>query len=178
MAELTTLARPYAKAAFEYADESSSLDAWSTALQQLAAVVTEDKVDAALSNPLATTEQHAQTLIDIMGDSLDAGQQNFVRNMAGNKRLGLLAEISQLFDLMKANREQMLDVKIQSAFDMDSDQQSKLADALSKNLKRNVSLEVATDKSLIGGVLVHAGDTLIDGSVKGRLTKLKDAIAH
>jgi len=178
MAELTTLARPYAKAAFEYADAANGLDTWSKALQELAVVVGDEKVASALSNPLATTEQHAQILIDLMGEDLDAKMQNFVRNMADNKRIALFGEISQLFDLMKANREQVLDVKLQTAFDMNDDQQSKLVDALSKNLNRNVSLEVETDNSLIGGALIHAGDTLIDGSVKGRLTKLKDAIAH
>lgn len=178
MAELTTLARPYAKAAFEYADVANGLDTWSKALQKLAEVVGDEKVASALSNPLATTEQHAQILIDLMGEDLDDKMQNFVRNMADNKRIALFGEISQLFDLMKANREQVLDVKLQTAFDMNDDQQSKLADALSKNLNRNVSLEVETDNSLIGGALIHAGDTLIDGSVKGRLTKLKDAIAH
>lgn len=178
MAELTTLARPYAKAAFEYADASNSLDVWSSALQSLAVVVANEKVAAALSNPLATTEQHAQTVIDLMGEDLDSKTQNFVRNIAANKRLPLLGEISELFDLMKANREQVLDVKIASAFDMSDEQQAKLADALGKNLKRNVSLEVETDKDLIGGALIHAGDTLIDGSVKGRLAKLTDAIAH
>ena len=178
MAELTTLARPYAKAAFEYADASNTLDAWSSALQQLSAVVADEKVSTSLSNPLATTEQHAQTLIGLMGEDLDAKVQNFVRNIADNKRLSLLDEISQLFDLMKANREQVLDVKIQSAFDMSDDQQASLSDALSKNLNRKVSLEVETDSSLIGGALINAGDTLIDGSVKGRLTKLTEAVAQ
>jgi len=178
MAELTTLARPYAKAAFEFADSANVLDAWSKALQELSAVVADEKVSAALSNPLATTEQNAQTVIDLLGESLDVKAQNFVRNIAANKRLELLDEISELFDLMKANREQILDVKIQSAFDMNEDQQVKLANALGKNLKRNVSLEIETDNSLIGGALIHAGDTLIDGSVKGRLAKLTDTIAH
>lgn len=178
MAELTTLARPYAKAAFEFADTSSNLDSWSKTLQTLASVVAEPKVSATLANPLNTTEQNAQTVIDLLGEELETKQQNFVRNIAANKRLPLLDEISQLFDLMKANREQSLDVKIQSAFDMNENQQAKLAQALGDNLKRTVALEVETDSSLIGGALIHAGDTLIDGSVKGRLAKLTDALDH
>lgn len=178
MAELTTLARPYAKAAFEYADSANTLDGWSKALQQLAAVCADEKVAAALSSPLATTEQRAQILVDLIGEDLDEKVKNFLGNIAYNKRLGLLSEISSLFDLMKANREQVLDVNIQSAFDMSDAQQSKLADALSNNLKRNVSLEVTTDESLIGGALIHAGDVLIDGTVKGRLAKLSEAIAQ
>ena len=178
MAELTTIARPYAKAAFEYADASNSLEAWSKALQNLSTVVADDKVSTVLANPLNTTDQNAQIVIDLLGEELDGKAQNFVRNIAANKRLGLSAEISGLFDLMKANREQILDVKIQSAFDMSDEQQAKLAEALGSNLKRTVSLEVETDESLIGGALIHAGDTLIDGTVKGRLAKLTDAIAH
>lgn len=178
MAELTTLARPYAKAAFEFADNAGSLDSWSKALQSLAAVVAEPKVATALSNPLNTTEQNAQLVIDLLGEELDAKAQNFVRNIAANKRLPLTSEITQLFDLMKANREQALDVKIESAFDMSESEQTKLADALGKNLKRTVTLEVETDSSLIGGALIHAGDTLIDGSVKGRLAKLTDALGQ
>lgn len=178
MAEQITLARPYARAAFEYADAAGGLDAWSKALQQLALVVANEKVATALADPLATTEQRARILIDLMGDELDAGMQNFVHNMADNKRVDLFSEISQLFDLMKANHEQVLDVKLQTAFDLGDDQRDKLAEALSKYLNRKVVLEVETDSSLIGGALVHAGDTLIDGSVKGRLAKLKDAIAH
>jgi F-type H+-transporting ATPase subunit delta len=178
MAEITTLARPYAKAAFEYADAANTLDAWSGALQELAVVAADPKVAQALSNPLATTEQHARILIDLMGEDLNEKMQNFVRNMAVNKRLNLLGEISKLFDLMKANREQVLDVKILSAYEISEEQQNKLAEALSKNLNRKVVMEVEADSSLIGGAVIHAGDTLIDGSVKGRLTKLKEAIAH
>ncbi|MEQ8952945.1 MAG: F0F1 ATP synthase subunit delta [Porticoccaceae bacterium] len=178
MAEQITLARPYARAAFEYADAAGSLEDWSKALQQLVQVVANEKVATALSDPLATTDQRARILIDLMGDELDSGMQNFVHNMADNKRVDLFGEISQLFDLMKANREQVLDVKLKTAFDLDDVQRDKLAGALSKHLNRKVALEVETDNSLIGGALIHAGDTLIDGSVKGRLGKLKDAIAH
>lgn len=178
MAELTTLARPYAKAAFEYADSANALDLWSKALSELALVVTDEKVSDLLSNPLNTTEQNTQLLISLMGEELDSKVQNFVRNISTNKRLSLLGEISELFDLMKANREQTLDVKIQAAYELTDAQQAKLSEVLSGSLKRKVALEVETDTSLIGGVLIHAGDTLIDGSVKGRLAKLTEAITH
>jgi len=178
MAELTTLARPYAKAAFEYAQTAGTLDSWSEALQQLALLVADDKVAAALSDPMSTSEQKAQTLVGLLSEELDANIQNFVRNVANNKRIELLAAISELFDLMKANLEQVLDVKIQSAFELNDAQQTQLSDALGKNLKRKVTLEVETDTTLIGGVLVHAGDTLIDNTVKGHLNRLKEAIAN
>lgn len=178
MAEQITLARPYARAAFEYADAAGSLEAWSRGLQQLALVAANKKVAAALSDPLSTTDQRTRILTDIMGDELDSGMKNFVHNMADNKRVDLFGEISQLFDLMKADREKVLDVKLQTAFDLNDAQRDKLAEAISKHLNRRVALEVETDNSLIGGALIQAGDTLIDGSVKGRLGKLKDAIAN
>ena len=177
MAERTTLARPYAKAAFEYADAAAVLDQWSSALQQLALVSSDEKVAEALSNPMLTAEQHAQTLIDLLADELDDKAKNFVVNIASNKRIDLLAGISALFDLMKANRERVLDVKIQAAYELSDAQQKKLADALGENLQRNINLDAETDTSLIGGAVIHAGDTLIDGSVKGHLNKLKEAIA-
>ncbi len=178
MAESTTLARPYARAAFEYADAHSNMDAWSKALQQLAAIVAHEKVAGLLADPLAVTGHISGAVIDLMGDELDQKMQNFVSTLAANKRLGLLAEISLLFDLMKANREQVLDVRIHSAYDMDAEQRNRLADALGSSLKRTILLEVETDRSLIGGALINAGDTLIDGSVKGRLTKLADFVTQ
>lgn len=176
MAELTTLARPYAKAAFEFADANNALTEWAKMLGELAVVVSEEKVAKLLSDPSATSEQNATTLVEIMGDSLDDKGKNFVRNVASNKRIGLFGEISQLFDLLKSQRERVLDVDITSAYEMNDEEQRKLAEALSKNLNRQVTLTCDTDASLIGGVMVHAGDTFIDGSVSGRLAKLAEAM--
>lgn len=177
MAELTTLARPYAKAAFEYADANNALSNWATMLSELAVVVVDEKVAKLLSDPAATSEENASALITLMGDSLDAKGQNFVRNVAANKRIDLFGEISKLFDLMKSQREQVLEVEITSAYEMQNGEKSKIADALSKNLNRQVTLTCDTDTSLIGGALIHAGDTFIDGSVSGRLAKLTEAMS-
>lgn len=176
MAELTTLARPYAKAAFEFADANGALPQWSEILKSLAAVVADERVAKLLSDPGATTEQNAQTLIEVMGDALDEKAQNFVSNVALNKRLGLFGEISKLFDLLKSQREQVLDVEITSAYAVSDEEQSTLASALSKNLNRQVTLSCDTDTRLIGGALIHAGDTFIDGTVSGRLAKLAEAM--
>ena len=176
MAELTTLARPYAKAAFEYADANDALAQWSEMLGSIAAVVADEKVSKLLSDPAATSEQNAKTLVDIMGDALDTKAQNFVSNVASNKRIALFGEVSKLFDLLKAQREQVLDVEITSAYEVNNEEQAKLSSALSKNLNRQVTLTCDTDASLIGGALIHAGDTFIDGTVSGRLAKLAEAM--
>ena len=178
MAELTTLARPYAKAAFEYADAANGLAAWSEALSTLAGIVADETVSVALSDPSKTSQQSADLVIDLAGSAITAEIGNFVRLVSENKRLSLLGEISSLFDLMKSNREQILDVKVSSAYLVTGPQEKSLSKALTESLSRNVQLECDVDDSLIGGVVIHAGDTFIDASVKGQLAKLNEAIAQ
>lgn len=177
MAALTTFARPYARAAFEFADANQCLDTWSQSLRTLAAIVADEKVATALASPANTTDDAANILISLVGEDLDGHTQNFVRNLSSNKRLTLLGEISDLFDLMKANREKTVDVKVESAFPLDSSQQESLTAALGKHLNRTVSLQCEINPALLGGAVIHANDLVIDGSVKGRLAKLAEAIS-
>ena len=176
MAELTTLARPYAKAAFEYAHAANALQTWSDMLALAAAVAQQDGMQKVLISPSYTAEQKAATFVDVCGDQLNAQGQNFVRVLAENDRLELLPEIDQLFDVFKANQEKSIDVEVATAYELGSDVQDKLAKALSAKLDREVKVSSSVDKSLLGGVLVRAGDTIIDGSVRGRLTKLAEAM--
>ena len=176
MAELSTLARPYAKAAFEYAREHNALAQWSEQLLTTAAVAADEDMAAVLSNPSLTNEQQAQTMIDVCGDVLGAEMKNFVSILASNNRLTLLAEISSQFELFKANYEKSVDVEVISAFDLNDATTAKLADVLGKKLEREVKVSTSTDKDLLGGVLIRAGDLVIDGSVRGRLNKLAEAL--
>jgi len=176
MAELSTLARPYARAAFEYADAAGQLAAWSTSLNALAAVMSNERVSQTLNNPLSTADKNANIIVDLLGDELNEKQRYFVTNLAANKRLSLAGEIAGLYDIMKANRERAIDVEVTSAFAVNEEQQKTLADALSARLDRVVSLTTEVDESLIGGVLIQAGDTRIDGTVKGQLAKLAEAM--
>lgn len=176
MAELSTLARPYSRAAFEYADKAGQLAGWSTALNALSAVMSNDNVAQALNNPLSTADKNADLIVGLLGDELDDKQRHFVTNLAANKRLSLAPEIASLYDVMKANRERAIDVEVTSAFAVSEDQQTQLSDALSKRLDRVVSLTTKVDQSLIGGALIQAGDTRIDGTVKGQLAKLAEAM--
>ncbi len=176
MAELTTLARPYAKAAFEYARATNALQTWSDMLALAAAVAQQDGMKKVMDSPSYTAEQKASTFVEVCGDQLNVQGQNFVRVLAENNRLELLPEIDQLFDLFKANQEKTIDVEVATAFELDGDVQDKLAKALSAKLDRDVKVSSSVDKSLLGGVLVRAGDTIIDGSVRGRLTKLAEAM--
>jgi len=176
MAELTTLARPYAKAAFQVALEESALDTWSKMLGVTAAVTSHESVRALLINPALSSEQAAQAFIDICGEELNEKGQNFVRLLAENKRIGLLPEVSMLFENLKAIQERSVDVEITTAFEISSDIAQKLADALKQRLQRDINLATSVDSALIGGAVIRAGDTVIDSSVRGKLTKLAESL--
>lgn len=176
MAELITLARPYAKAAFEYARAQKALDAWSSSLAVLAGVVQQTAVAELLDSPTVTSEQKATTLFELCGDELDKKVKNFVVVMADNKRLGLLVEVQKLFENFKAQQEKFADITVSTAFKLESAVEKALAEKLGKVLESEVSLSTKIDKALIGGVVIRAGDTVIDGSVRGRLNKLAETI--
>lgn len=176
MAQLTTLARPYARAAFETAVASNRLGAWSQMLGLLGTLVQQERVSSFLMVPANSAAQQADALIDMSGDALDDNVRNFVRVLASNKRLVLLGEIVKLFEEMKADHERVVDVDVVSAFSMDEGAQQKLASALRQRLQRDVKLNTSVDKSLIGGLVIRAGDLVIDGSVRGKLNKLAEQI--
>lgn len=176
MAELSTLARPYAKAAFEYAADAGDLQGWSSSLAVAAAVAQQDAVEKLLSSPSYTAAQQAEKVVEICGDALTPKTLNFVQVLAENRRLQLLPQIYQQFEVLKANREKTVDVSVTAAVQISAEQQEKLASALSAKLERTVNMQVAVDSSLIGGAVVRAGDTVIDGSIRGRLAKLAEAL--
>lgn len=176
MAQLTTLARPYARAAFETATQDGQLQAWSSMLGLLGNLMLTPKVAEFLSAPARNTGAQAQTLIDLCGSELDSKGQNFVLVLSANKRLPLLPEISVIFEGLKAEHEKTVDVDVISAFSMDSAALTNLAAALKRRLNREVKLNTSVDKSLIGGLVVRAGDLVIDGSVRGKLNKLAETL--
>lgn len=176
MAELSTLARPYARAAFEYAAGANELSAWSTQLTICAAVATTGKMVKLLSSPSLTSDQQATQFITVCGEALDGKAQNFIRVLAEHKRLPLLGEIATLFEEFKANREKSVEVVVKTAYELDAAIQEKLAKALSGKLERDVSVNTVIDKTLIGGVVIRAADVVIDGSIRGRLNKLAEAM--
>jgi F-type H+-transporting ATPase subunit delta len=176
MAELSTLARPYAKAAFQYAADASDLQGWSDSLAVAAAVAAQDAVVKLLSSPSYTATQQAEKTIEVCGDALNEKSRSFVQVLAENRRLQLLPQIYQQFEVLKANREKTVEVSVVSASEISTEQQEKLASALSSKLERQVNMQVSVDDSLIGGVVVRAGDTVIDGSIRGRLAKLAEVL--
>ncbi|NIB39481.1 F0F1 ATP synthase subunit delta [Pseudomaricurvus alkylphenolicus] len=176
MAELTTLARPYAKAAFEFADAAGDLQKWSDMLALAAAVSQQDGMIKALSSPSLTADNKAKAFVEVCGEELNEKAANLVSALAMNGRLALLPEIQALYEQHKAQREQSVDVEVTTAFELSGELQDKLAKALSAKLNREVTLSSSVDKAILGGALVRAGDTVIDGSVRGRLAKLAEAM--
>ena len=176
MAELSTMARPYAKAAFEHALASSALADWSKMLSMAAAISEQAGVRKMLASPAMSTEQQAQSFIDVCGDALNVGGKNFIRILAENKRLSLLPLIRELFEAQKAVQEKTVDVELTTALALDSASEEALAEKLRVKLKRDVRIHSKVDAQLLGGVVVRAGDLVIDGSVRGRLAKLAEAL--
>jgi len=170
--ENSTIARPYAEAVFGRASDSDKLDHWSDALGLLAAIVQDERVAAAISNPKVEGDQRISLMLDICGKHLDAEGQNLVRLLVRNDRLSILPEIASIYEGLKNESQGNLDVQIVSAYKMTKAQEGSLATALKKRLGREIKMTSEIDKDLIGGVIIRAGDLVIDGSVQGRLRKL------
>lgn len=176
MAELTTIARPYAKAAFLHAQETGALEKWESMLQLAAAVVRDGAMRAALEAPQRGAGERARLMIEVCGEELDEGAQNFIHQLSQNKRLSLLPVIAQLFHRLMAAQQRFQDVEVTSAFELEDGETQKLSDSLKQRLGMEVNVSTSVDDSLIGGVLVRAGDTVIDGSVRGRLNRLAERL--
>ena len=177
MAERVTIARPYAKAAFEYARAAQALAAWSQGLGVAAGIVADARVTALVKDPERTKADLAEFVIGVAGANLDAGMQNFVRVLAENRRLLLLPEIAALYAAERARVENTVDVEVVSAVALDAAQADKLAAALNARLKRRVRMKNSVDATLLGGAVIRAGDLVIDGSLKGRLERLGTELA-
>ncbi|MGR9072141.1 MAG: F0F1 ATP synthase subunit delta [Gammaproteobacteria bacterium] len=172
MTELATLARPYAEAAFKRAKETGSSAKWSEMLAFLAAVARDSGISSIANNPKISKDRFLQLLLDIGGKRIDAEGVNFVKLLVKNGRISLLPLISGLFEERKAEDEGYVDVSVATAFALTKEEEQKLAASLKKMLKKTVNLNVEVDQSLIGGVLIRAGDRVIDGSIKGRIQQL------
>lgn len=174
MSESTTIARPYAKAIFEYALGDDKLAEWSACLKELAQTVLIPEVEQFITNPATTIVQHVELLETTVG--IKPNENNAIKNLiallATNKRLLLLPEISTLYETHRAEQEKTLSVDVISYTELSKAQQQRLIESLSQRLQRKVSLKIRVDPSLLGGAIIQAGDLVIDGSVRGKLNKL------
>jgi len=178
MAETQTIARPYAAAAFLYASEQNMLKEWSEMLALLAAIASDPDVRALLDSPHLTEQQLADLFIDVGGGQLNDKCANFVRLLAENRRLGLLADIAALYEIRRRDAEGTVHAELVSAHPASEAQQAKVIESLRRRLGRKIELTCSTDPALLGGAVIRAGDLVIDGSVRGKLERLGTALSH
>lgn len=176
MAEPSTIARPYAEAVFRLADSGGALGKWSEMLAALAQVAADERVRAAIADPNLSDAKVAGLFISILGGKLSGDAENLVRVLAENHRLELLPGIRGQYEALRNEREGVVEAELYSAFEMEQAQVADLVSRLEKKTGRKVRVRVQVDKSLIGGVKVVIGDKVIDGSVRGQLGALENAL--
>ena len=176
MAEPGELARPYAVAAFKQAQEEGRLGEWAGILELLAAIARDPAMSGLIANPRVDRNRLTELFIDICGDRLFDTGRNFIKVVGHYGRFALLPEISRRFAVEQAAREGRNQVHVTSAFELSDAQRSTIVAAMEKRLGTKVTLDCAVDGSLIGGVVIRAGDLVIDASLKGRLEQLTQAL--
>ncbi|AJZ91780.1 ATP F0F1 synthase subunit delta [Klebsiella michiganensis] len=175
MSEFVTVARPYAKAAFDFAVEHQSVDRWQNMLAFAAEVTKNEQMEELLSGALAP-ETLADSFIAICGEQLDANGQNLIKVMADNGRLKALPDVLEQFAHLRALSEAIVEVQVTSAAELSNEQLANITTAMEKRLSRKVKLNCKIDKSVMAGVIIQSGDMVIDGSVRGRLERLADVL--
>ncbi|MDV2873487.1 F0F1 ATP synthase subunit delta [Phytobacter diazotrophicus] len=175
MSEFVTVARPYAKAAFDFAVEHQGVDRWQDMLA-FAAEVTKNEHMAELLSGAIAPETLAESFIAVCGEQLDDNGQNLIRVMAESGRLKVLPDVLEQFVQLRAASEAIAEVEVTSATALSEEQLSKISAAMEKRLSRKVKLNCKIDKSVMAGVIIRAGDMVIDGSVRGRLERLADVL--
>jgi F-type H+-transporting ATPase subunit delta len=176
MAELATIARPYAEALFRVA-QSGNLAAWSDLVSEMAAVAALPEVKSFVSNPKLSDTQVAETFLSLLKSNVSPEAKNFVQMLAENGRLTLLPEIGEQFHALKNAAEGAADAEITSAFELTDAQVKDLVATLEKKFGRKLNPSVKVDNALIGGVRVTVGDEVLDTSVRAKLQQMYVALA-
>ncbi|WP_413113674.1 F0F1 ATP synthase subunit delta [Thaumasiovibrio sp. DFM-14] len=175
MSAMTTIARPYAQAAFDLAVDTNTLAQWEAMLRFLAEVTCDERIAALLTGTMAP-DKLAELLIAVCEEQIDQYGQNLIRVMADNKRLQALPEVLAMFLTLKASHEKSLEAEVISAVALNEQQQAEISAKLEQRLAHKVKLNCTVDESLIAGVIIRAGDMVIDNSARGRLARLSDTL--
>ncbi len=176
MAEPSTIARPYAEAAFRLADAQGRLAEWSDLLANLATIASDERARGAIADPNLSTAKIAGMFLSILGSGLPAHAENFVRVLADNGRLDVLPEIRSQYEALKNDREGVVEAEVHTAFEIDAAQLADLVARLERKTGRKVRARVHLDRELIAGVKVVLGDKVIDGSARAQLGALETAL--
>lgn len=172
MAELAELARPYSEAVYKIAKEKETAQEWSEMLELLSLVMNDQDISRAARNPRVGDERFIELVLDICSDKLNKEGVAFVKVLSENKRLNLVGKIAELYEQYRSDDEGYLTVDVRSAFPMDKEEQARLSKILGKQFGKEIRLNVDEDNSLIGGLIIRAGDKVIDGSVSGQIEQL------
>ena len=175
MSELTTIARPYAKAAFDHAVEAGTVDNWQDMLVFAAEVSKNETMTSFLSGG-ASVEQAQDLFLRVCDDQLDSKGQNLIKVMAENERLLVLPQVASLYSEFKAEYDKEVTVDVKSAVKLKAAQTKAISAALEKRLARKVKLNCSVDKKIVSGLLIQTGDMVIDGSIRGKLDRLATTI--
>lgn len=176
MAELVTIARPYAEAVFRVAREAQAFAEWSGALARCAAVVRDPQMAALIADPNVRRDDLERVLLDVCGGDLPEPVRNFLKVLVENGRLGVLPQIADLFEDLRREHENEVEAVITSAFPLTETQTADLVAGLERRFGRRVRVSTQVDPGLIGGARITVGDVVIDGSVAGQLAKMASAL--
>jgi F-type H+-transporting ATPase subunit delta len=176
--EATTIARPYAEAVFAIAKEDGALDQWSEMLDFVASLMQDSTMQRLVNEPEQVKSQIAELIISLGADKLTSEEQNLVRLLAENGRLEIASEIARRYEVLKNRERGVLDVDVATAFPLDEAQRQSIAAVLKNKLGRDIRITSSEEPALIGGVVIRAGDLVIDNSVQGQLTKLANELEN
>lgn len=175
MADFSTIARPYAKALFELARDTGKFDAWSGRLDFWSVLVAHPDMASRLEAPGFTHQERAE-MLEKVDDQMEDEGRSFIRLLAENNRLGAIGDIRDGFEVLRAEEEGEIDATVTTAFPLSDAQRQNIEAALGKRLNRKVRLIETVDDTLIGGAVIRAGDLVIDGSLKGRVESMANAV--
>ncbi|MBG7602000.1 MAG: F0F1 ATP synthase subunit delta [Gammaproteobacteria bacterium] len=176
--EATTIARPYAEAVFALANADGTLDQWSEMLDFVASLMQNSTMRRLVNEPSQVKSQISELIVGIGADKLTTEEQNLVRLLAENGRLQIASEIAQRYESLKNRERGVLDVDVATAFPLDEKELQSIATILKNKLGRDIRITSTQEPALIGGVVIHAGDLVIDSSVQGQLNKLANELEH
>jgi F-type H+-transporting ATPase subunit delta len=178
MSSLTTLARPYAKAAFELAQGEQSLPHWDEMLGLASAITTEKSMAGLLESPHVINAQAVKIIVETAGESFNSQFRDYLSVLAENGRLSLLPEVTVIYRRLREEAEKRMRVTVVSALPLDEDQAGRMREALARRFDCDIELESEIDTKIIGGAVVYAGDQVIDGSLRGRVQKLSNSLSN
>jgi F-type H+-transporting ATPase subunit delta len=178
MTHFTSIARPYARAAFACATDKNNVDAWSALLKQAVRIITEKSMQTLLKNPCIDKMVAYECLLEFCKAVIFPLAKNFLKLMAVNQRLLMLPEVEHLFERYKAAQAKEVTAYAVSAVPLTKMEEQSLVKVLSERFQSHIKLDHHTSKDLLGGLVVRVGDLVIDDSVRGKLERLRATLVN